>query len=171
MTWTQTYTGRAFDLLHPSAGDVCIEDIAHSLAYQCRFNGHTKRFYSVAEHCIHISRFVPAEVAAWGLLHDADEAYVSDVPLPLKQFLSEFKTIENRVARVIAERFGLTWPMPAVIKSFDTRILMDERHHLLAVPPRPWANELEPLGIVNMGMMPQWAEQAFLERFYELGLS
>ena len=55
-SWAQTFTGRQFFPLDPDPQDIDIVDIAHSLAMQCRYNGHTDRFYSVAEHCVHVSR-------------------------------------------------------------------------------------------------------------------
>src|SRR5689334_14267678 len=86
--WIRTYTGRKFYLFDSGPEDVEIEDIAHALSMQCRYNGHVQRFYSVAEHSCYVSAIVAAEmgnakydinVALWALLHDASEAYLGDV--------------------------------------------------------------------------------------------
>src|SRR5258708_302056 len=82
--WMQTYTGRAYWPADPRAEDVCIEDIAHALSLLCRYTGHCKRFYSVAEHSILISQVVPPEYAFFGLMHDAQEAYINDLARPIK---------------------------------------------------------------------------------------
>ena len=85
--WVQTVTGKAFYPLKPDPSLISIEDIAWALSMQCRFAGHVLHFYSVAEHCVYISNSVPMEDALWGLLHDATEAYLTDVPRPLKPLM------------------------------------------------------------------------------------
>src|ERR1039457_118422 len=80
-----TFSGLRFWPLDPNPEKILIDDIAHALAHQCRFGGHASRFYSVAEHSVHVSRLCPPEDALWGLLHDASEAYLVDLPRPLKQ--------------------------------------------------------------------------------------
>lgn len=83
-SWIQTFSGRQFFPLEPRVEDVCIEDIAHGLSNLCRYAGHCECFYSVAQHCLLVSRVVPREHALRGLLHDASEAYLIDVPRPIK---------------------------------------------------------------------------------------
>ncbi|MEM4379972.1 MAG: hypothetical protein QXL01_04720, partial [Thermoplasmatales archaeon] len=83
--WIETYSGKKFDYLAQSELD--IEDIAHALSNLCRFNGHTRVFYSVAEHSVNVSSMVPPELKIAALLHDAAEAYIGDVPSPLKQLI------------------------------------------------------------------------------------
>lgn len=85
MTWILTRSGRKFDLARPTADMVDPADIAHSLSMQCRFNGHTSRYYSVAQHSYLVADLVPAEDQLAGLLHDATEAYVGDLVRPLKE--------------------------------------------------------------------------------------
>ncbi len=84
-----TYTGKVFDLLNPTPDKVCIEDIAHSLAYQCRYTGHTREFYSVAQHCVLMAENpdLPGDPMA-KLMHDAAEAYIGDIARPWKHLLS-----------------------------------------------------------------------------------
>lgn len=139
----KTYTGRWVDPLNVRAEDVDIRDIAHSLARQCRFNGHCDRFVSVAEHSIWVSRITKTPCAGgacrcsgctkiklWALLHDAAEAYIGDIPRPIKQHLFVKKSpagdlckVENQLLRKIAGRFGLPWPMPLVVKDADNKSL------------------------------------------------
>lgn len=166
--WMQTATGRMFWPLDPRAGEVFIEDIAASLSKQCRFAGHCKAFYSVAEHSVLVSRLVPPEAALHGLLHDASEAYVVDVPRPLKPYLSEYKGIEDRVWEAIADRFGLPREMPSEIKLADNAMLIAEAQQNMLAPPADWkvAGEAAPLTIPLWS--PREAEVRFLRRFREL---
>src|SRR6266496_3875421 len=78
-------SGKWFNVFNPKPEDVDIRDIAHALSNQCRFTGHTKEFYSVAQHSVLVSTFCAPEDAAWGLLHDASEAYLSDIASPVKK--------------------------------------------------------------------------------------
>lgn len=169
--WMQTYTGRAFYPLDPQPADIHPTDIGHALGMLCRYGGHVRRFYSVAEHCVLMSHAVPAEHALWALLHDATEAYVVDVPRPLKRMLPEYRAIEDRVMRAIIERFELSDTMPDQVVGADRRILLDERAELLAPPPMPWASyleEQEPLGVTIAGWEPAIASRRYLQRFYQL---
>jgi len=168
--WIQTYTGRAFWPLAPRPEDIDLADIAHALALKCRFTGHVREHYSVAEHSVHVSRLVPPEDAFWGLLHDASEAYLPDVARPVKPRMIGFRRIEDRVMRAIAKRFGLRWPMPASVHKADLVALRTERRDLMAEPPMPWktdeAIEPDPETIVPIGQAR--AEHVFLHRFQEL---
>lgn len=85
--WMQTYTGRKFWPLNPRAEEVYIEDIAHSLALSCRFNGHCKVFYSIAQHSVLVSQIVKPTQQLIALLHDSAEAYLGDIIRPIKRFL------------------------------------------------------------------------------------
>jgi len=103
----QTFTGKVLRPLDPWPGDFCIEDIAWSLAHQCRYNGHTKLFYSVATHCMLVAFFLPPSLKLEGLLHDASEAYLTDLPSPLKQQMPEYRKIEARVEDAIETQYRL----------------------------------------------------------------
>src|ERR1051325_4550411 len=119
--WMQTFSGRRFYPLSPRSDELDPADIAHALSLLCRFAGHVERFYSVAEHCVHLSYAVPPEDALAALLHDATEAYVVDVPRPLKRSLPEYQEIEFGVWAVIVERFGLlSVTLPDSVKWADT---------------------------------------------------
>jgi len=135
-----TYTGRAVDLDRFREDDVDIEDIAHSLSMQCRYNGHTKQFYSVAEHSIHISNHLALcaygpTVQLAGLLHDAHEAYVGDIIRPIVQdkMMLSFRRIRDAVQAVIESKFVIMLK-PAerdAVDMLDKRIILDEKARLL----------------------------------------
>src|ERR1017187_2988058 len=110
-----------------------VEDIAHALAHRCRFGGHASKFYSVAEHSVHVSQLYLPEHALWGLLHDASEAYLVDLPRPLK-LLPEFapyREAECQLQRAVAVRFGLPPYQPASVTEADDTMLWIEAHSLL----------------------------------------
>lgn len=162
-----TYTGRFYPT-DPRAADVRIEDIAHSLAMQCRYAGHGKRFYSVAEHSVHIARWLrlhAPDAALAGLLHDATEAYLVDIPRPVKAKLSEYKDIERRCWYAIAEAFGMSPIMPEVVHEADSRIIADEmQQNLWEVDP----SYDDPIGITLQYWSPDEAETEFLLEFVRL---
>jgi 5'-deoxynucleotidase YfbR-like HD superfamily hydrolase len=166
-----TFTGQ-IDLARPRASDVCIEDIAHALAAENRFNGATKRPYSVAQHSWYVSHLVPREDALSGLLHDATEAYVKDLHRPLKLIVQRsYAPIEAAVWCAIAKQFRLELDLPTSVKHADEVVLATEirdlirpsdlRDETLAALPCPMAGEI-------VAVDPMTAEELFLERFYEL---
>lgn len=167
--WMQLISGAPFWPLEPDIERIEIEDIAHALSMQCRFAGHVTRFYSVAEHCVHVSHAVPLEDALWGLLHDAAEAYLVDLPRPVKPFLHGYRDAETRLLRAVAARFGLAPEMPQSVHEADNRILMNERDALLASSHIPWGWNAQPLpDVVIQGWEPGAAKAHFLHYFYEL---
>lgn len=170
MTWLQTYTGRAFHTNPPDPSSVDVLDIAHALSNLCRFGGHVRNFYSVAEHSVHVSHLVPREHALAGLLHDATEAYIVDLPRPIKEQLRAYQDIESRVWRVIAEHFGLDPVPPPCVKEADNAMLLAERDQLLGPVPIPWtwAAGLKPADRQTLCLSPTEARRVFLDRFNEL---
>jgi hypothetical protein len=170
--WFPTFTGVQFFPAAPRVEDIHIEDIAHALALQCRFAGHVREFYSVAQHSVLVSLYVPASDALWGLLHDAAEAYVQDLIRPLKHHptLAGYRDIEARMEGAIADRFGLPLPMPPSIKEADNRALMTERRDLYAYDPEryQWSIKAEPWPELIVPWGPRTAEARFLSRFAEL---
>jgi hypothetical protein len=164
----QTYSGRKFWPLDPKADEVHIEDIAHALSMQCRYGGHCERFYSVAEHSVLMARtFANRDLALWALLHDAAEAYVADVPRPLKRFLPGYKEAENKVMAAICDRFGLPHEMPERVKYADECILADEIRQ--AMVKMAWHEEhATPLGVTLQFWDPERACEEFLLEFCNL---
>jgi uncharacterized protein len=173
--WMQTFTGRKFFPMDPRPEEINGLDIAHALSLQCRYNGHTTRFYSVAEHCVLLSYAVSPENALWALLHDASEAYVGDMIRPLKLHMPAYVEAEDVVMGVIAYKFGLAGStMPDEVKDADTRILLNEKAELMYNPSGLlWTVDgMEPLpNVVVEGWSPEVAEQRYLARLSELAFS
>lgn len=175
--WRETSTGRKFLLLDPRPVDVCIEDIAHPLSLICRFTGHVREFYSVAQHSILVSYLCNPADAPWGLLHDASEALIGDMPRPLKYNTPvgpPYREIERRIMSVICLRFGLPEEEPESVRQADAAILLAEKAQLLPGPPWPDAEEWKTRcgGLSCPGRIvpapPAAAERLFLERFRKL---
>lgn len=148
MSWIITRGGRKVDLINPTAAMIDPTDIAHSLSMQCRFNGHTRSFYSVAQHCYLVADLVPHEEQLAGLLHDATEAYVGDMVRPLKegmrefydahQLVSLFDEVEQRIWLAICDRFDVDPALPASVKHADLVALATEKRDLMPEHPEPW---------------------------------
>lgn len=172
-SWMQTFTGRKFHFTRHTPEDIDQLDIAHALAQLCRYNGHTLRFYSVAEHCVLLSYAVSPENALHALLHDATEAYVGDVIRPLKRLLPMYRDMESLIWFSIATHFNISPEMPAEVLEADTRMLLNERIVLMRPSPEPWSIEhLSPVvlpdGYAPCGWAPGLAEQHYHARLKEL---
>ena len=107
-----TYSNIRFFPLDPQLEDIKIEDIAHALSFMTRANGHMKQFYSVAQHsiaCMHEAqaRGYSKKMQLACLLHDASEAYISDITRPVKKYLPEYQRIEDNLQAEIYSAFGL----------------------------------------------------------------
>jgi hypothetical protein len=137
----------------------------------CRFGGHCRRFYSVAEHSIRVSRLCPSGDALWGLLHDATEAYLGDLPSPLKRPASDlgvaYRVAELRLQRVILKRFRLDPRRPATVDRADALLLATEWRDLMGANPIP-AGSPAPLAQHIRPMSASKAEAGYLERYREL---
>jgi len=129
-----TASGRAIDIQRITPDDICILDIAHSLSNLCRFAGHTREYYSVAQHSVRVALVLPPELRLAGLLHDATEAYVVDLPRPVKRLLPGYKRIEANVWEAISFRFGITGFAHPLIKEADDRALRTEWEELMRHP-------------------------------------
>ena len=178
--WIQTYNGRQVYPLAPEPAQIDIHDIAHALANLCRFTGHSRRFYSVAQHSVLVARECPDEYAAWGLMHDAAEAYINDIARPLKQNTwlvdgadtpARIEAVEQRILEAISVRFVLPWPVgeecERAIKEIDTRLLLTEKRDLMAAEPAPWSVEGEPFDFRIEPWTPEQAEREFLSAALE----
>jgi uncharacterized protein len=173
----QTVSGRRVDPLSPRTDDLDVRDIAHALSNQCRFGGHCRVFYSVAQHSCAVADLVDraggsAVDALWGLLHDAAEAYLGDLPHPLKHrsALGEaYRGAEARLEAAITERFALPPHRPSLVGEIDRALLATERRALIG---EAWAwPELEgvqPLAFAIEPWEPARARREFLARYEEL---
>ncbi len=157
-----TWTGASVDPLDLHPDGIDIDDIAHALSMLCRFNGHCAKFYSVAEHSVLVSQLCPPDYAMAGLLHDATEAYIADVPRPLKAQLPDYVIAENRASLAIASRFGLPEIFPAAIRQADDAALEMEMSAILV--PRATASLNSDIRCLS----PNEAKALFLARFNEL---
>lgn len=183
----QTYTGKLVDVFNPTTDAVDILDIAWSLAHTCRFRGHCKRFYSVAEHCVRGLDYVPQAVALPWLLHDAAEAYLMDTPSPLKRHLWIMRNqdidpwpiedLERQWQEAIATRFGIRYDLTLAtnLRDVDLRMLATERKHLMFDNGAQWENlkDVRPYetfisDIAGISFMPNRVAQVFLQKYAEL---
>lgn len=168
--WIQTYSGRRFNPTSPNPDAIVIQDIAHALSMQCRFSGHSKKFYSVAQHSVYVSHICNEEDALWGLLHDASEAYLVDVPRPLKLsgLIQGYIEAEVRMQEAVCVRFGLPLKEPPSVKKADTKLLSTEARDLMSPLHSDWVQPVSPLPFVIESWSPQKAKDMFMQRFYEL---
>lgn len=144
-----TYTGKRFE--YPEFWDsevdpdqIELEDIAHSLSMQCRFGGHCNKFYSVAQHSLLVYDIVRTSDMAprksdlmWAILHDAAEAYISDIVTPLKTRFKAIKVIEDRILKAIAIKFNIVFdlygdkPYPTCVQNADSAAFYIEANSLM----------------------------------------
>ena len=145
-SWIQTYSGRRFNPTNPNADAIVIQDIAHSLSMQCRFSGHCSSFYSVAQHSVLVSYLCDQEDAFWGLLHDASEAYLVDIPRPLKHSgnFDAYLKFEKIMQKAICKRFGLPQKEPPSVKYADTLVLATEARDLMSPRHPDWVQPCQP---------------------------
>lgn len=179
--WMQTYTGQQFWPLDPRPEDFEIRDIAHALANICRFGGHSRRFYSVAQHSVLVSQLCPPSFAVHGLLHDAAEAYLGDIIRPLKYqaAFEMYREAEARLEGVLWQWAQLEWSDLArrAVSRADNIALATEGRDIMSAPPAPWGF---PGGILPHGdpvtdriepWDPERAEVEFMARGLELHLA
>jgi uncharacterized protein len=172
----QTVSGRWLDPFAPDPASIEIDDIAQALANQCRFGGHSRSFYSVAQHSVIVSdvcleRGVSEAAGLAALLHDAGEAYLVDLPHPLKHRSAlgpPYREAEKLVEEAIRVRFDLV-PQPAEMKPIDRSLLATERGIFASMnDPWPELEGFEPLPIEIDPWGPERARREFLDRFSRL---
>jgi len=122
----RTYTGKMINVFDPDPELICIEDIAHALGNLCRFGGHTRKFYSVAEHSVLVASKVRGPLKLTALLHDAAEAYLVDLPSPIKYFIPNYQDYEQNLMLTIAEKFNINFPLPMEVVNADREALEEE---------------------------------------------
>lgn len=149
----RTHSGLYMNVFEPTQEMICIEDIAHALSMQCRFGGHLPQFYSVAQHSVECSKRTNFSFEA--LMHDASEAYLLDIPRPIKLRLANYKEIEDRLMASIAMKFQFQWPLRNAVKRVDEIMLQLE-----------WDNFVKKTDsslVINNN-----SKELFLECFYKL---
>ena len=174
--YLQTVSGRWVNPFDPDPSQLDAGDIARALANQCRFGGHSRVFYSVAQHSVIVSELVEqrggdVEDVFAALMHDATEAYLGDMPHPLKHrspLGAAFKDAEDHLERALHERFGIKPDVPE-IKRADRALLATERRAFSAEDWHwPELEGVEPLDLELTAWSPDEAAQAFAERYAEL---
>jgi 5'-deoxynucleotidase YfbR-like HD superfamily hydrolase len=175
--WILTYTGKKFNPFNPNPYSICIEDIAHSLSMLCRFTGHSSFFYSVAQHSVYVSKNCDDCDSLYGLMHDATEAFMQDIPSPLKRsgIFDEYKVYEKILQDMIYEKFAATGYQlndgkilePESVKNADLRMLATEARDLL-LPHQEWNIPYIPYNFKIEPMNPKEAKQFFMDRYIEL---
>jgi 5'-deoxynucleotidase YfbR-like HD superfamily hydrolase len=182
VSFIQTYTGRRVDPLAVRPDDVHLLDIAHALAYSSRYNGHAKKFYSIAQHSVLVSLLLErqeftTDTQLWGLMHDAAEAYLGDVVTPLKAALGvstsagleAFAELERQALDAIAEGLGLPAHFAErIIKNADRELLACEAEVLIVGDLTAWRLEFKPGALVVDPWTAEESEQKFLARWLEL---
>jgi len=169
----ETFTGRLINPLDPDPDDIFIEDIAHSLSLQCRFNGHCANFYSVAEHSVHAAKLAEIlfpekpKIAYFALLHDASEAYLCDIPRPIKSSFTHYLEWEKALSDIIFRKFAKKLPSSEddeMILKVDNIMLATESFHLTASKGEKWGLSEQPNSNISLFYWsPEEAEIHFQE--------
>lgn len=180
MTWIQTFSGRKFSLVDPQPEDVCIEDVIAALTNICRFNGHCREFYSVAQHCLEVANEVSVPFRYEALLHDAPEAYYGDITRPQKIVyrtmthhetrcgpMCDFDMAIGRIDAVVAEALGYSHPVSYEVKYADNVMLATEARDLMGPPPEPWVELPPPRSRRVEPMTPTQVYYQFCEAFHK----
>lgn len=171
--WVNTYSGKKFDFLNTDPDSIDIYDIAWALSRQVRWLGHTDRPYTIAEHCCHVHDLFDEDCyRVQGLMHDASEAYMGDIPLPLKQLLPNYKRIEKEVMLAIANKFEFSYPLDETVVEYDTRMLINESEDIISLKAEPFTLVGERLNGVNIQCWtPTRGYSEFIQRAKDLGLT
>lgn len=164
-----TSKGQYYPFLTPEVYAFDIEEIAHALSHMNRFAGHTYTFYSVAQHCVIASYLVERGFEMEALLHDASEAYVVDVPSPLKKIIGPvYNEIEGKCQAALSKQFGIRYPFPEPVHKIDMFMLALEKRDLMVRDSVEWpfingidVSPHQPITPVG----PREARQMFLDRY------
>lgn len=177
----ETNSGRMIDILNPDPSQIDIWDIAHGLSKTCRFSGQCDGFRTVAEHSIAVSDFLKnhgedTSMQLLGLLHDSSEAFICDVPTPIKNLLPVYKHIESKLMNAILDAFGFDYSfdnLPDELHYADRRIGRIEAHFLMVSEGKHWPNHA-PLTLDELASYrpklytEELAQEIFLMRFDSL---
>lgn len=144
--WGRDGQAAVFNPEAPTPDMIDIESIAHALSNQCRFGGHVRKFFSVAQHCCIVASYIQhttgdADATMWGLLHDASEAYIVDIPRPLKN-CDDFKhyyVFEKKVMDAVIARFDLDPTPPSIVWEADELgLAIEAKYNLQPVVKEIW---------------------------------
>jgi len=147
--WIETYTGKKFYVLDPRADEICDNDISHALSNLCRFGGHSRNFYSVAEHSVNVAQrlqelYGDCMLALFGLYHDSSEGVLVDMPKPIKPYMTNYKEIEKRIQDLFYIKFCGRLPTEneeKLVKEVDTEMLWIEGYQLMLSKTKIWTND------------------------------
>lgn len=169
--WLETYTGKQFYPAAPRSIDMNVFDIAHALAFKCRYNGHCANYLSVAEHSFTLAMYarhvgLPVSTQFQLLMHDGAEAYLPDIPRPIKHLFPELILMEKVIDGVVRDWAGLPHDVPPEVKEFDSRIIRDEREQGMMHHDNVWKTDaLEKLGVEFSFMHADMAYHYFLQAY------
>jgi hypothetical protein len=157
----RTFSGKYVNVFKPNLSTLNIIDVAHSLSMQTRFGGHSKVFYSIAEHSLWVAKKLQKDgmspiVVYAGLMHDSSEAYLVDIPKPIKLELPDYNRLEDSLTIRLAKKFQFEYPFPVVIKKIDKKALKYEwNKYIVADNPVQSMSQAE-------------AKKEFLKMYYDL---
>ncbi len=155
----RTVSGIYMNVFEPTPEMIDINDIAHALSHQCRFGGHLSEFYSVAQHSLYVTEMTIQPYKLQALMHDASEAYLLDIPSPIKARLADYKEIEDNLMKIIARKFNFQYPLSDEVKICDKAMLEIEWDWLML--------QTKHAGLLSIHTCAT-AKHKFLEKFYEL---
>lgn len=163
-------SGQYFNFMSPAGFRFDVEVIAHALSNTCRFGGHTKSFYSVAQHSVLVSQNVSKPNQLQALFHDGSEAFLGDVIKPLKDLLTDYAEIEERVQREVFRSVGVSLVMHPEVKHADKVVLATERRDLMLENLQPWEliKGIAPMAEFIAPLEPREARRLFLDRYSEI---
>jgi len=171
--WIQTFSGNKFYPLDPREEEISLVDIAWSLSMQGRFSGHTSRFYSIAQHSVLVSYLCDPEYALQGLLHDASEAYLVDIPTPVKRDpkMAAYREFETNLMGMVYRKEGLSTVEHPSVKRADKLIFVTEAHNLMRPLNPDW--DMSEYGFGPLpGTLNCWPQPVaftrFMDRYFEL---
>lgn len=157
-----------------------VDTMAHALGNQCRYTGHCRHFYSVAEHsvlCSLLSEELGLGDPFEALMHDAHESVITDMASPWKPHLPDYVAAERQAEESLRSQFNLPLQMSDEAKQIDMLALFIEAHYLIPSKGQDWQ---DPLGVRVramklvkegwrvQGLDPEMAKNAFLRRYHAL---
>ena len=180
--WIQTYSGNKFHILKPVISELSIKDIAHSQSLLCRFCGHSPFFFSVGSHALIGSYLIEKtqsgsnvrQYALDFLMHDSTESFIGDMVTPLKREMKRFQEVEEKLFKIIAKKYNLSYPMPKEVKEMDKFMFETEWAYLMTHSYNKQKSQgrnslISKKDFLEIASLPpKTIEKLFLKRFKEL---